>query len=381
MTDNIPECSLTKNQAHYGTGKDSAKGGPCTHPLYHKPAILSLDLCDVARVTADMLPDLALLEIFDYYMDEQHDLPDRLDMFGLYFDEEDVEAWCTLVHVCRKWRNIVFGSPRRLNLRLFFDARTAVKKKLDAWPSLPMFVCANDSNMWGVDNVIAALEHNDRICRLDILEVPGFQMTKILAKMQQPFPALTKLALQLWPLGEQAPVVPTSLLGGSAPHLQLLWLDLTGISFPGLPNLLLSATHLVELALQNIPDSGYILPEETVTCLSVLTKLEYLMIEFKLNNFYQRLPRSRHPYRQTRTSLPVLTAFDFKGDGNYLEDLVARIDAPLLEKVTVDFCLEERSGFDIPQVIQFFRRTPKLEAQVDRFQSQRFYFICTDIRT
>ena len=55
-------------------------------------------MTDVARVTIDMLPDVALLEIFDFYEDEIR-----------------IEAWHTLVQVCRKWRNLVFGSPRRLN--------------------------------------------------------------------------------------------------------------------------------------------------------------------------------------------------------------------------------------------------------------------------
>ena len=37
-----------------------------------------------------------------------------------------------------------------------------------------------------------------------------------------------------------------------------------GIPFPGLPKLLLSATHLVQLWLANIPHSGYISPDVMV---------------------------------------------------------------------------------------------------------------------
>jgi hypothetical protein len=49
-------------------------------------------------------------------------------MFDFYVDEdgetkEDVEVWQVLVHVCRRWRSIVFGSPRRLNLQLFCTSR------------------------------------------------------------------------------------------------------------------------------------------------------------------------------------------------------------------------------------------------------------------
>jgi hypothetical protein len=30
--------------------------------------------------------------------------------------KEEIEVWQTLVHVCQRWRNLVLGSPRRLNL-------------------------------------------------------------------------------------------------------------------------------------------------------------------------------------------------------------------------------------------------------------------------
>ena len=96
----------------------------------------------------------------------------------------------------------------------------------------------------------------------------------ILAEMQQPFPALTFLQLGFqdewetvqWPFApltrlqlgieeETALVVSTSFRGGSAPLLQSL--ILTYLPFPGLPNLLLSTTHLVRLVLRRIPHSGF----------------------------------------------------------------------------------------------------------------------------
>ena len=52
-----------------------------------------------------MVPDDVLLEVFDFYV--------AGDMYS-----KDREAWQTLVHVCRRWRSIVFGSPRRLDLQL-----------------------------------------------------------------------------------------------------------------------------------------------------------------------------------------------------------------------------------------------------------------------
>ena len=163
------------------------------------------------------------------------------------------------MHVCRKWRIVVFGSPRRLNLRLPCLASTPVRETLDVWPRLPIVVAGTLKEESGVDNLVAVLEHNDRICEFSPWNVLSLQLEKVLAAMQQPFPVLTHLQLQnLQPGDETAVIVPDSFLGGSVPRLQTLFLD--RIPFPGLPKLLLSATHLVVLNLWGIPHSGYIPP-------------------------------------------------------------------------------------------------------------------------
>ena len=143
--------------------------------------------------------------------------------------------------------------------------------------------------------------------------------------MQRPFPELREL--QLGPEDGKVTLapIPASFLGGSAPHLHLLRLE--QIPFPGLPKLLLSATHLVHLDLRGISCSGYISPEAMRNCLSVLTKLETLHIVFKsIQSFPRR--ESRSSPLPTRTLLPVLSSLWFKGVSDYLEVLVAQIDAP-----------------------------------------------------
>jgi hypothetical protein len=130
---------------------------------------------------------------------------------------------------------------------------------------------------WGMDNAFVGLEYNDRICHLDLVEIPDSQWKRVLAPLQRPFPVLKYLRLQF--KREVAPVFPDSFLGGSAPCLQTLHLGF--VPFPGLPKLLLSATNLVSLRLW-IPhsDSGYISPEAIVTGLSVLATLKTLDIGF-----------------------------------------------------------------------------------------------------
>ena len=280
-----------------------------------------------------MLPDIALLKIFDFYTDNAL-----------------TDAWHTLVHVCRKWRNVIFGSPLRLDLPLSCDARTPVRETIDVWPLLPILVWGYGHEKWGVDNIIGALEHDDRIRQL-ILN--NFPIEKALAAIQQPFPALEVLYLES---RSETAVVPASFLGGSAPRLQEL--RLTCIPFPGLPKLLLSASHLVDLTLRQIPHSGYFSPEAMVTGLAVLTRLEFLEIGFKSPQ--SRPDRRRCPPLQTRTLLPALIKLRFLGISEYSGDLVARIDAPLLDGLDITFF--HQLIFDTPQLTRFISRTPKLKA-------------------
>jgi hypothetical protein len=294
------------------------------------------------RVTIDMLPDLALLEIFDFYVGDTY----------------LKQAWHTLVHVCRKWRDVAFGSPRRLNLRLVCGVTTPARETLDVWPLLPIIISAHSfSTTWDVGNIIAALEHNDRICKILIFDVPSSGTETVLAVLQQPFPALTDLQYVFQFQKENVPVVPASFLGGSAPGLQTL--RLRSIPFPGLPKLLSTATHLVDLQLYQIPHSGYFSPEAMVTALSVLTGLEHLTIDFESpQSFPDQNSRRLPPH--ARNLLPVLTCFTFNGVSEYLEVLTAWIDAPLLDKLEINFFFQLM--FDIPQLTQFIERTPKFKA-------------------
>jgi hypothetical protein len=85
---------------------------------------------------------------------------------------------------------------------------------LDIWPPFPIVIEHRGHEYWRADDIIAALEHNDRICDLILYDIPSPEMDKFLAAMQQPFPALTRL--WLWSRDETTPVDPASFLG--IPH-------------------------------------------------------------------------------------------------------------------------------------------------------------------
>ena len=96
------------------------------------------------------------------------------------------------------------------------------------------------------------------------------------------------------------------------------------------------------------------------TCLSVSsTSLERLSIGSK---YPQTRPgrKTRRPPPLTRTLLPVLTELHFKGVNDYLEDLVARIDAPLLKDLDITFL--HQLILDTPKLTQFITRTPNFKA-------------------
>jgi hypothetical protein len=308
--------------------------------------------------TIDILPEDALLEIFNFFTD------------GIYL----VERWHALVHVCQRWRWVVFASQRRLNLRLLCTAGKPVRDMLGVWPALPIQIreswgqptrgrsptvgAADSDSGEGADNIIAALEHSDRVCEIVLRGAPSALLEGFgAAAARDPFPALTHL--ELWSNDKAAPpALPDSFLGGTAPRLRTLFLN--NVAFPAVWTLLAPAVgHLVHLRLWHIPDSGYISPRLMVACLSSLTRLESLELGW-------RSPRSRpdrgsrRPPPLTRTVLPALAYFRFKGVSEHLEDLVARIDVPQLRAIKIT--LFNQLIFDTPQVLRFINHTEQLRS-------------------
>ena len=274
---------------------------------------------------------------------------------SLFGSKRGIEVWQPLVHVCRRWRNLVFGSPRRLDLQLYCTPGTPARDRLDVWPALPLIVDSQDivDASSSLDNIISALGQSHRICEAMLVNLADCQLEEVLAAMQVPFPELT--FLQLSSDDETPPVVPDSFLGGSAPRLQGFLLD--NIPFPGLPKLLLSANHLRYLKLNDIPHSGYISPEAMAALLSVLSSLESLTLKFQS-------PQSRPNWESRslpplkRSILPALHGFCFRGVTEYLEDLVSFIDAPELDEMEINYF--NQIDFDCPRLAQFINRTPVL---------------------
>ena len=216
-------------------------------------------------MTIDILPDDALLEIFSFYLVEA---------------SNHIEPWLPLVHVCRRWRGIIFASPRRLSVRVFYTPKRQVKVMLDIWQNLPIHISAwgyNALRWHGENDLIAALEHTDRICQIQ-LDGSYSQLEGILLAMQKPFPALASLGIACSEYNALAGL-PQAFLGGSAQQLRSC--NLWGAEFPGIWKLLSTASHLVTLILWNIPYPMCSSPEQMATYLSTLPNLKSLSIGFR----------------------------------------------------------------------------------------------------
>ncbi|KAH9971567.1 hypothetical protein BGW80DRAFT_1446400 [Lactifluus volemus] len=286
------------------------------------------------RVSICSLPDNVLLDIFEFY---------QAEFVGRAM------VWSRLVHVCQRWRYIVFASPLRLDLRILCTEWTPVEM-MDVWPPLPIDI----RTPFVGDNTIAAFEHRNRVRSIS-LSGKTIPLERLVAVMQEPFPAMDALTLQVEGSGGTVPALPKTFLSGSAPHLRSLTLD--GIAFPALPRLLLSSNDLVDLTLQQIPHSGYISPEAMARCIYALTKLTELSIGFK-SPASRPDPITRHPPPLTRAVLPALTNLDFHGVSEYLEDLMARINAPLLRAVAITFL--NQLVFDVQQLSRITGYAPVL---------------------
>ena len=293
-------------------------------------------------MTSDVLPDIALLEIFHFYKD------DNLDSNTFAW------RWEMLTQVCRRWRYIVLGSPRRLDLRLVCTRTTPVSRLLYIWPPFPItvYLPVVDMPENGVEGIIAALECHDRISDILIYEIRGPELEKLITVLHKPLPLLRNFSMRS--SDKSVPVLPETFLGGSAPRLRTF--QLSGIPFPSLPKFILHFTHIDLLFLHGIPNSGYISPEVMAAFLTALPHLRFLYIGF-------RSPPSGllqlSPPHLTRVTLPALSELDFSGASEYFEDFVARIETPRLTSLRTVFFMD--LIFDIPRLRNFIDHTEGLK--------------------
>ncbi|KAI9510573.1 hypothetical protein F5148DRAFT_1374366 [Russula earlei] len=332
MSESLLPCAARSSTTIGGPSQASLGASPCDHRQ--------------DRVTINTLPDDVLVEIFHSYV----------IVDSSYWDWDNrMNEWHTLVHVCHRWRSIVFASPRYLNLRIEYRGKRPLSEMLDVWPAFPVAIRRRfNLNPWR--NFVGALEseHRDRICQIHLPDIPISDWEIFAATMQKPFPELTSVSISTDETKSTMMSFPDSFLGGSTQLLRELRMG--RCSFPGIPKLLLSSKQLVVLSLWEIPDSGYFSPQDLGTALSVLSKLESLYLTFRSPLY----PASRPRPPLTRSVLPALILLDFKGVHEYLEDLVAHIEVPFLNSLQIRF-------FIVPDI--FFPQLHRLISHAKSFET------------
>ena len=298
----------------------------------------------------DILPNEVLLDVFDHIRPECS----RPDFES---GHSPVWKWHILVHVCRRWRQIVFASPLRLNLELLCTQGTPVRGYLDCWPAFPIVIDYNTFRCLtpnDEENVLAALEYRTRIRHINLNVSISF-WSKMATVMREPFPALTSLSVFASNNQNGPFLLPVGFLGGSAPRLRDI--QFQGFPSPTFLNLFPHTCDLVKLDLIDCDAhlAGCVSLAGLILCLAMLPKLKSLSIVVDL------LLTSRTDHWQTfltgttRAVLPALTSFSFEGGCTYLEDFVTEIDTPGLDSVHITF--SDPHVYEIPRLSEFLNRT------------------------
>ncbi|KAH8984728.1 hypothetical protein EDB92DRAFT_1467892 [Lactarius akahatsu] len=298
-----------------------------------QPVITPNEFPPRGRVIIGELPDNVLLNIFRYYLDVSS------------------RHWPRLVHICRRWRHIVFNSLQTLQLRLFCTHGTPVAKTLGCWPTVPIavryggYLELDPPGPEDEDNIIAALKQPGRVSSIS-LTVTSSLLEK-LSSIRGPFPELEDLIL----LSRDG--VPLSFPSAFLCCPRLRCLRLTSTAFPALLRLLYFSPNLVDLQLHEVLNSWCFSPEVFVDALSGMAQLRSLSLHFVSTTDYA-LQLSQSESWGHRVILPVLTRLDVRGISQYLERLVARIDAPRLGDIEITLVNENIIGF--PNLREFVDR-------------------------
>src|SRR6266566_5205399 len=143
-----------------------------------------------------ILSNDALLNVFSLcrpvllYDDEAED---DLNLEGGDWDGEC--WWYQLVHVCRRWRYLILGSPSYLRLCLVCTTGTPVAHMLANSPPLPLIIDHilkdqdHDITAEDEEGILLALQHHHRVQRIR-LEMPVPSLQKLVTAMDEEFPML-----------------------------------------------------------------------------------------------------------------------------------------------------------------------------------------------
>ena len=279
------------------------------------------------RTHVYVLDNKSLLQIFSHYRLEEE------DNWNLRL------TWRKLAHVCRRWRLLIFDSPSHLDIHLCLTNDSPSLESLSHL-LLPLAIDYSDGTrtmaLEDEDNIQFGLRQQGQCVRRVALRAPPLSLHTWLEPMNKLFPRLEDLSLSCTTTDDSSLVLPDKL---KAPGLRRLALH--GIGLPkGFP-LLSSTIALSTLSLTHIEAPCYLPLGQLVTQIQGLPHLEELIIGLAASA--TPLPSSEEeplPASIPPVTLPTLRRLTFQGVSVYLDNFVAQINTPLLERLSLTLFLE-----------------------------------------
>jgi hypothetical protein len=307
-----------------------------------------------------------LLNVFHLYRLADPDEYEEDDS-GLNFEWDRQRWWYKLTHVCRLWRNLILGSPSRLDLNLLCTYGVPVADMLAHSPPLPltMYYEGGDREITADDEsgILLALSQRNRVRRISF-SMPTQKMRKAIAAMDGQFPVLERMYIISRTASEV--VLPVTFQAHNLCHLILM-----PVCIPIRSRLLTTTTGLVTLSLLDIPVSTYLPPNYLRTRLSLMPQLEMLVIEFRSPLSSRDVARQLfHTQNMSQITLTNLRHFDFQGTATYLEGLIARISAPSLKIIWI--YLYNQLSFSLLCLLQFMLSSENLRLRAVKIAFNAF---------
>ena len=133
--------------------------------------------------------------------------------------------WYKLAQVCRRWRYLILGSARHLDLSLVCSPGTPVTEMLEHSPPFPLTV-DHDHRIYpfdaeDVEGIMLALRHHDRVRRICLL-MSFSNLQEVIASLENEFPMLEWLYIRPPAKENTNLILPKSF---RAPHLRHLKLS------------------------------------------------------------------------------------------------------------------------------------------------------------
>ncbi|KAH9175843.1 hypothetical protein EDB89DRAFT_288093 [Lactarius sanguifluus] len=303
-----------------------------------------------------------LLDIFHWYR-----LGNTTDDFDRGWNLE--HWWFKLIHVCRTWRHLILASPSRLNLHLVCTYGTPVRTMLTHSPPLPLIIYY-PGGLGGAagkeeGDVHFLLQHRERVRRIHI----GVPAESLLDSLDGEHPSLQHLVIRSRTSSSSITSVelPAKLHAPLLRHLVLF-----DVRPPVGSELLLLAERLVTLELLDIADTSEVHPAHLVAQLTHMAQLERVVIHFRTALPNRTVERTLSSVDSDLTALPRLKLLSFRGGSDYLEGVLARISAPSLQTLSLDFFAQ--LTFDLPCLMRFVCAHAEADGAGFQFHAAELHF-------